>query len=138
MTYLTESGRKALLEYHYVGCDSSYISQLMNPYWEFVATLMPVCFVVIFINQSYDLNRNGLRNVLPIHVLLTLCSPNTITLIGTIGIVLAYLLQVTYYCGSNLHGVSPSYVYVLCAILLFAYQTLDSVDGKRKFQEENI
>ncbi|XP_072915858.1 cholinephosphotransferase 1 [Hemitrygon akajei] len=59
----------------------------------------------------------------------TWMAPNTITLLGLATNVLSTLLLV-YYCPSATEQ-APCYVYVLCGLGLFIYQSLDAIDGKQ-------
>jgi ethanolaminephosphotransferase len=52
-----------------------------------------------------------------------------VTLSGFAFIVLSYLL--TYLYVPTLVGVAPSWVYYVCALNLFVYQTMDALDGKQ-------
>lgn len=57
-------------------------------------------------------------------------APNLITLIGLILNLSGFLLMVAY-CGWEGTGSAPSWVYYYAAVMLFAYQTLDAIDGKQ-------
>eukprot|EP01118_Nematostelium_gracile_P018214 TRINITY_DN8033_c0_g1_i2.p1 TRINITY_DN8033_c0_g1~~TRINITY_DN8033_c0_g1_i2.p1 ORF type:complete len:384 (-),score=80.99 TRINITY_DN8033_c0_g1_i2:18-1169(-) len=55
-------------------------------------------------------------------------APNMVTLLGFFFIILSYVLSVYY--APFLVGEAPRIVYVIHAICLFFYQTLDALDGK--------
>eukprot|EP00741_Cyanophora_paradoxa_P014372 tig00000190_g13863.t1 len=56
-------------------------------------------------------------------------APNMITLLGLCCTLVTYLIML-YYC-PDLQGRAPAWAYVLCSIGLFAYQTMDNLDGKQ-------
>ncbi|EGG22607.1 CDP-alcohol phosphatidyltransferase [Cavenderia fasciculata] len=56
-------------------------------------------------------------------------APNLITLTGTIGIIISFLIVGWY--TPNYEGILPTWVYLLAAAALFFYQTMDNVDGKQ-------
>lgn len=56
-------------------------------------------------------------------------APNLITLFGLAWMVLAYAL--TYYYSPYLDQQLPGWLYLLCAFCLFAYQTIDNLDGRQ-------
>ncbi|KYR02363.1 CDP-alcohol phosphatidyltransferase [Tieghemostelium lacteum] len=56
-------------------------------------------------------------------------APNLVTLTGTIAIVVTFLI-VAYY-SPFLTGTLPTWLYVLCGLSLFFYQTMDNLDGKQ-------
>ena len=101
-SYLTANARANLLKgYHYEGSDASLFSMLLQPFWEASARLIP-----------------------------THTAPNLITALGFIGSVIAYFTMIYYNPTLNNGTTTPSWVYYLCAFLLFYYQTIDAVDGK--------
>jgi phosphatidylglycerophosphate synthase len=57
-------------------------------------------------------------------------SPNLITLLGFIGIIIAYLVLVVWYA-SNMNETAPGWAYLLAAGAIFFYQTMDALDGKQ-------
>lgn len=121
-----------LKEYKYSGSDLSIVGNLiMQPYWNAVVKLVPMWV-----------------------------APNVITMTGFLVSVSSTLLVLWYYfqCAANLQswlpaagynnsavfdalewtrqGVTaeqpiPSWVWLYCAFALFAYQTLDAIDGKQ-------
>ncbi|MDP2435666.1 MAG: CDP-alcohol phosphatidyltransferase family protein [archaeon] len=56
-------------------------------------------------------------------------APNTITVLGLALVFGSHLLSILY--TPRLEGVAPGWVYVLFGLCLFAYQTLDNLDGKQ-------
>ncbi|XP_018106716.1 cholinephosphotransferase 1 isoform X1 [Xenopus laevis] len=56
-------------------------------------------------------------------------APNTITMVGLLLNVLSTLILVCY-CPTATEG-APFWTYLLCAIGLFVYQSLDAIDGKQ-------
>lgn len=56
-------------------------------------------------------------------------APNTITMVGLIMNVLTTLI-VVYYCPTAMEE-APAWAFLLCAIGLFVYQSLDAIDGKQ-------
>ena len=56
-------------------------------------------------------------------------SPNLITLSGFVPNLISYMILAYY--SPNLIETAPSWVYFLCVITLFLYQTLDALDGKQ-------
>lgn len=67
-SYITQEGRKKVLEYKYKPNDESLISPLLQPYWEYCVTLLPWTM-----------------------------APNVVTLIGFVAIIYHYL-QTIYFC----------------------------------------
>jgi len=102
--YINKAAEKNLKEYQYDGADLSILYKLaLSPFAQFLVD----------------------------HFVPSWMAPNLITLIGlliqlvTFGIVTAYC---PLFCGDN---ETPRWVYVLIAASLFAYQTLDNMDGKQ-------
>lgn len=56
-------------------------------------------------------------------------APNMVTLLGSMCVISSYLITL-YHC-NQLIGALPSWVNVYIALALFAYQTLDAIDGKQ-------
>ncbi|KAG8439449.1 hypothetical protein GDO86_005600 [Hymenochirus boettgeri] len=56
-------------------------------------------------------------------------APNTITIVGLLLNVLSTLI-LTYYCPTGTET-APFWAYLLCAVGLFVYQSLDAIDGKQ-------
>ncbi|KAF8346111.1 Choline/ethanolaminephosphotransferase [Amanita rubescens] len=97
-----------LEKYSYKGVDKSFFSRyVLSPYWNWLITLWP-------------------RSV----------APNTITLTG-LSIVFLNFISLLYYDREYLtqkHGAPsppPNWLYFTWAIGLFAYQSLDAIDGKQ-------
>lgn len=97
--YLSDDGAKNLPNYKYAGIDNSIIYKYVLKPW------------YIF-----------LVNLLPRWL-----APNIITLTGLACTGLTHGV-VWYYC-PNLEGPAPAWVWWACGIALFAYQTLDGMDG---------
>lgn len=66
-------------------------------------------------------------------------APNAITLIGTIIMVgsLALAFMQIEPCGSTGYDVVPAWVHLVTVLSLFAYQTLDAIDGKQARRTQN-
>lgn len=62
-------------------------------------------------------------------------APNMVTLVGLFFIFLSYGLNVYY--TPEVKGIAPWYIYVIHAICLFFYQTLDALDGKHARRTKN-
>lgn len=99
VNYLSESALVNLKNYKYVSGEYSMMDRVLTPFW------------------------NKVTEVLPIWL-----APNTITLIGTIGLILSVLLYLPYDF-SMTQPFSPT-CYLLSALAVFTYQTLDACDGK--------
>ncbi len=56
-------------------------------------------------------------------------APNLVTLMGTL-IMVATTVVVLAFC-PRLEGEAPQWSYILCALGLFIYQTMDAIDGKQ-------
>ncbi len=80
--------------------DQSLVSRTLEPFWSWVADLVPPWV-----------------------------SPNAITLSGLLLVALAFAAM-TALC-PGFHGLAPGAVYVAAITALFAFQTLDAVDGKQ-------
>jgi len=90
------------LEKHKYSCSGvSLLEPLYKPWWEFAITLCPLWI-----------------------------APNLITLVGLILNCSGFLLM-AFYSGLDGKGAAPSWVYFYAAGSLFAYQTLDAIDGKQ-------
>lgn len=66
--YITEEGKRNVLVYKYKPCDESLISPLLQPYWEWCVTLLPMWM-----------------------------APNLVTLLGFVAIVWHYFATI-YFC----------------------------------------
>ena len=80
---ITEAGRQALLDYKYVAASKSKLDMLMNHYWEFVVSFMPL-------------------NV----------APNVITFTGTIQFLISFFIF-EYYASNFLHCVPSWVLYMM-------------------------
>ncbi|KAG2383591.1 hypothetical protein C9374_004262 [Naegleria lovaniensis] len=105
--YLTEAAKISLRDYKYKSGDASILSYYLQPYWEFCAKLIP-------------------------HYV----APNTITLLGFLGVLFGWAVLVYYNPDLHNHQV-PSIIYLLNALLLFYYQTMDAIDGKHARNTKN-
>lgn len=56
-------------------------------------------------------------------------APNAITVIGLAFVFVAHLVSLYY--TPRLEGLAPSWAYILYAVCLFTYQTLDNLDGRQ-------
>lgn len=56
-------------------------------------------------------------------------APNTLTLVGLICMVVPASIML-YYSGDLMTPV-PSWIYIINAIMIFVYQTMDALDGKQ-------
>jgi ethanolaminephosphotransferase len=97
--YLSPHAKEVVREYHYASSDASIFSKMLNPFWEFCANSLP-------------------KNV----------APNTITLIGFMGVLLAFILSVL--ASPSFDKPISSWILWINALLLFFYQTMDAIDGK--------
>ena len=94
--------KSAVLLYKYQGPDLSLLERLfLEDWWDYLAQ----------------------------HVYPAWLAPNLITLMGGACVIASLALCFTFSPG--LAGESPGWVYVLCAALLFSYQSLDGSDGKQ-------
>ncbi|KAG2382491.1 hypothetical protein C9374_005071 [Naegleria lovaniensis] len=111
--YISEEAKNNLQKYKpSTQQDYSFISKILNPYWNYVSSLIP----------NY-------------------VAPNTITLVGFIAVVVSYVMTVTAITLNWNHKKSgeitneqdalPSYMYLINAVTLFWYQTMDAIDGKQ-------
>lgn len=101
MTVFTESQLKRLKDHKYCSEGRSISEFIFQPFWNYVVTLMPLWL-----------------------------APNLITILGLIVNVVTSVLILVYSPKADSDDV-PSYVFFLCAIGLFMYQTLDAIDGKQ-------
>ncbi|KAF8958271.1 choline ethanolaminephosphotransferase [Flammula alnicola] len=107
MGYIPQHSLENLKKYSYKGVDKSLLSRyVLNPFWTWFVTLWPLSV-----------------------------APNTITLTG-LCIVFVNFFTLLYYdpmylTESNGAEGPPHWVYYTWAIGLFAYQSLDAIDGKQ-------
>jgi len=101
--YLDDAALEAIRQHKYNGVDKSIIYNLvLKHFWEWCVRFVPLWL-----------------------------APNMITLLGTIAIVINYLV-VVYYCPNfEITESCPRWVFLLCAVCLFWYQTMDNLDGKQ-------
>jgi len=65
----------------------------------------------------------------------TSVAPNMVTLIGLFFIFLSYSISIYY--TPQVKGHAPWYIYVIHAVCMFCYQTLDALDGKHARRTDN-
>ena len=97
--YLSKDGLVNLKNYKYVSGKYTLLDNLLTPFWNKVTEIFPVWV-----------------------------APNTITLIGTIGLLVSAFIYLPYDMSMTLEF-SPI-CYFLTAFALFIYQTFDACDGK--------
>ncbi|XP_063303263.1 cholinephosphotransferase 1 [Pelobates fuscus] len=97
---LTALQLKRLEEHKYSACGSSLLEPLMQVYWNWLVSKIPLWV-----------------------------APNTITSVGLFLNVVTTLILV-YYCPTATED-APFWTFILCAIGLFIYQSLDAIDGKQ-------
>lgn len=99
--YITDKGIANLAHYSYSGVDNSFCGKLFLKHW-----------------WNYCVEFTPLW-----------LAPNIITLVGLLCNILMYLI-IYFYC-PTLTEAAPRWCYFAVAFLIFAYQTLDNVDGKQ-------
>jgi len=100
--YISAQGIQNLESYKYSGVDHSFLANLvMKHFWNWL-----------------------LDNVVPVWI-----APNLLTLFGFLCVFIANFLLWTF--SSGMGGWAPGWVYVVAAFFIFAYQTLDNLDGKQ-------
>ena len=102
MGYITPEGLKNLKAYKYVSGGYSSLDKLMNHWWEFFVTLIPIWV-----------------------------APNLITLAGLIINIAGSTIFLWYGGDNTLSKLMPGWMYLFSAFCAFMYQTLDAVDGKQ-------
>ncbi|KAG5728742.1 hypothetical protein E4T56_gene18606 [Termitomyces sp. T112] len=107
MGYIPQHALDNLKRYAYEGIDKSIISRyVLNPYWTWLVTLFPL-------------------NI----------APNAITLTGLIIVIINFLTMIYYdplYLTEKGGATGPpNWIYFTWAFGLFAYQSLDAIDGKQ-------
>mmetsp|Transcript_16607 Transcript_16607/g.49684 ORF Transcript_16607/g.49684 Transcript_16607/m.49684 type:complete len:406 (-) Transcript_16607:348-1565(-) len=100
MPYLSERGLVGLKNYQYHSSGTTALDDLHQPFWNWVVTLFPMWL-----------------------------APNLITLLGTGGLVVGYMVSAYYL--PEFQGVAPWWVYFLCGFAVLAYLHLDCLDGKQ-------
>ncbi len=98
--YLSKQAKHNIHQYHYVSSDGSFLSRQLNPFWEYCA-----------------------NHMLPRHM-----APNTVTLLGFLGVLLAFF--VTVWLNPHLDRAMHPFIYLFNALCMFFYQTMDAIDGK--------
>ncbi|MES1913805.1 MAG: hypothetical protein MHM6MM_005961 [Cercozoa sp. M6MM] len=101
--YVGEAEAAALRKYQYKGADNSIMYRL---------ALSPLAAALV--------------EFLPRWV-----APNVVTLLGLMCSVSAHVVTLLFVDGEDLSGAMPRWCYVFCALAVFAYQTLDNMDGKQ-------
>jgi len=99
--YIPTDNLKSLDNYKYVGIDRSLVAN--------------------YIMQPF---WRWVVNFLP-----TFMAPNLVTLVGFVFILISYL-TLACYC-PTMEDDAPPWVYIFCGASVFAYQTLDAIDGKQ-------
>lgn len=100
MPYLTKRGLVGLNQYKYHSAGTTKLDDLHQPFWNWVITKFPMWL-----------------------------APNLITLLGTGGLVLGYMVSAFYL--PEFQGVAPWWVYFLCGFVVLSYLHLDCLDGKQ-------
>lgn len=99
--FLTEAGLEQLSRFKYVAGPYTYLDNVLNPWWLFVAKFVPAWV-----------------------------SPNLVTLIGLFFTVSSMLFTAVVCNGDPSIYINGNMIYTVTAFSMFAYQTLDAVDGK--------
>eukprot|EP00927_Polykrikos_kofoidii_P063597 TRINITY_DN58441_c0_g1_i1.p1 TRINITY_DN58441_c0_g1~~TRINITY_DN58441_c0_g1_i1.p1 ORF type:complete len:407 (+),score=32.57 TRINITY_DN58441_c0_g1_i1:115-1335(+) len=99
--FITRDGLLEMANFKYVPGNYTPLDRLLNPWWLFIANLVPRWI-----------------------------SPNAITLTALTGSLASTILTVLVRQNESLTYLNGHVVFFLAAILQFAYQTLDAVDGK--------
>mmetsp|Transcript_4312 Transcript_4312/g.11641 ORF Transcript_4312/g.11641 Transcript_4312/m.11641 type:complete len:409 (+) Transcript_4312:73-1299(+) len=99
--FLTEEGLRQLTKFKYTAGSYTTLDLFLNHWWLFVAKFVPKWV-----------------------------SPNAITLSGLVGVLLAVLLTALVRQGEPETYINGHAVHFFAAAMVFAYQTLDAVDGK--------
>jgi len=99
--YASLSELQNLKSYKYHGVDRSIFAKLLQPFWSAAVMYLPETL-----------------------------APNMVTLIGFMFMIFSFLLQVSF-CTNGIETVAPRWVYLVHCFCLFAYQTLDALDGKQ-------
>lgn len=102
MSYLSQAQLQRLKEHKYSSNGRSLVEFIFQPFWNWIVTLMPLWV-----------------------------APNLLTISGLIVNMITSFWVVYYSPQANEIVGVPSYVFILCGIGLFIYQTLDAIDGKQ-------
>ena len=100
VNYINKEGLINLKNYKYVSGTYSFMDHALTPFWNKVTEFFPLWL-----------------------------APNTITLIGTIGLLVSALTYLPY--DITMTQEFNSWCYLFTALALFGYQTLDACDGKQ-------
>ncbi|CAG9800520.1 unnamed protein product [Chironomus riparius] len=99
---LSSSQLRKLAEHKYAVTSSSLIEPYLQPYWNWLVLQLPLWI-----------------------------APNLITIIGLLINILTSLALIYYNPDGKDTNSPPRWTYLLCALGLFAYQSLDAIDGKQ-------
>lgn len=139
-SYFTDAALKQLEDHKYVAGGSTPLeSYVMNPFWNWTASFVPKVSSLVLAPPRPPLLAS------PVALLLHCCrtvltiappapasrqwlAPNLITLCGSLCTLGGYFLMLQY--SPDLRGVAPTWVYLVLVLSVFAYQTLDAIDGK--------
>jgi len=100
-SYVSEQGLANLKTYRYSGVDNCLTTKLLNGFWNWSVSLVPAWV-----------------------------APNVLTLLGLLSVLTATVLCTL--CAELTADQSvPRWALLVSAVLLFAYQTLDAIDGKQ-------
>lgn len=131
--YISQQGLANLANYKYSGSDLSFLYNLvLTHYFDWLVLRMPLW--VAYVNPlSFSLNR--FKAVGCCNTFLTAAassfdnSPNVLTLVGVLFNYVFYFLL--GYWTPYLTGEAPAWVYFVSAFCIFAYQSLDNIDGRQ-------
>ncbi|XP_070492641.1 choline/ethanolaminephosphotransferase 1-like [Chironomus tepperi] len=99
---LNSSQLRKLADHKYAVTSSSLIEPYLQPYWNWLVLKLPLWI-----------------------------APNLITIIGLLINILTSLALIYYNPDGKDTNLPPRWTYLLCAFGLFAYQSLDAIDGKQ-------
>eukprot|EP00026_Physarum_polycephalum_P010452 Phypoly_transcript_10616.p1 GENE.Phypoly_transcript_10616~~Phypoly_transcript_10616.p1 ORF type:complete len:370 (+),score=45.47 Phypoly_transcript_10616:110-1219(+) len=100
--YVSQRGLTNLHTYKYSGVDNSLVAKyIMQPFWAKAVNLLPLWM-----------------------------APNLVTLSGFVFILLSYFAT-SYYHPDLVRQDPPRWLYILNALCMFVYQTMDALDGKQ-------
>lgn len=98
--FITPQGLKHLDFYHYKSGKYTWLDNALQPYWNYVVSLVPLTV-----------------------------APNLITFIGWLLVLSATLIMLCY--DFTFKNNIPSWCFYYAAFCLWAYSTLDAIDGKQ-------
>ncbi len=130
--YISQKGLANLAHYKYSGSDLSFLYNLvLTHYFDWLVLRMPLWIAYALLPVPLCgmqlvpwLNTSSLRVVC-----VDAGRPNMLTLIGVLFNYVFYFL-LGYYT-PHLTGVAPAWVYFVSAFCIFAYQSLDNIDGRQ-------